>query len=95
VELTGRNTLESIEVELPLERRKLGLAEPPVYDRKNHDSEKKDKSVIRFGFVIAQAIVYLHGEHLINELLLFVNEKTTTVRLPRDYIVHPIGLQLA
>jgi hypothetical protein len=31
VVLTRRNTLESIEVELPLERRKLGLAEPPVY----------------------------------------------------------------
>jgi hypothetical protein len=30
VEPTGRKTLESVEVELPLERRKLGLAEPSV-----------------------------------------------------------------
>jgi hypothetical protein len=29
-ELTRREPLESIEVKLPLERRKLGLTEPPV-----------------------------------------------------------------
>jgi hypothetical protein len=34
VTLTGRKTLESVEVELSLERGKLGLAEPPAYVEK-------------------------------------------------------------
>jgi hypothetical protein len=42
VTLTGRKTLESVEVELSLERRKLGLTEPPVYVEKCFKKSTRD-----------------------------------------------------
>jgi hypothetical protein len=52
VTLTGSYTLESVEVELSLERGKLSLAEPPVYVEKstrdakrNLESKKRDRTL--------------------------------------------------
>jgi hypothetical protein len=42
----------------------------------------------------APTLGYLQGNYFLNELLLLVNKKATTVRLPRDDTVHPIFLKL-
>jgi hypothetical protein len=61
-------------------------------------SERKIEKKVRMGDSSkcvrrsSAIVVNLQVKHFVDELLLFMNEKAATVRLPRHDIVHPVGL---
>jgi hypothetical protein len=71
-------------------------------ERKSRESEKRNKSDDASSFNVCRYVGspklvcwYSQGKHLLDESLLIMNEEATAMRLPRDYIVHPICLELS
>jgi hypothetical protein len=56
--------------------------------------QKSTRFIVAMQRTLLNSIRYLQGKHLLDKLLLFMNEEAATVRLPRDDVGHPIVLEL-